>query len=156
MSPSDVVRRILSVLPIEKYGHIVTVLHQSDLSTATLTQVLRKINAHKMYMHITPEEGSSSFKKKDLVFKASHDKKKKKNQAMIIHESSSESDIDDASLALMVRKTTNMLKKFNKSGIKFDGKKKKFFTSSKRKPISEIDCYNCGELGHLAHQSLSL
>jgi hypothetical protein len=104
-----------------------------------------------MYMHITTEEGSSSSKKKDLAFKASHDKKKKKSQAMIMHESSSESDIDDASLALMVRKTTKMLKKLNKSGIKFDGKKK-FFTSSKRKLISEMVCYNCGELGHLAHQ----
>jgi hypothetical protein len=37
MSPSDVVRRILSVLPVEKYGHIITVLHQSDLSTTTPT-----------------------------------------------------------------------------------------------------------------------
>jgi hypothetical protein len=27
MSPSNVARRILSVLPIEKYGHIVIVLH---------------------------------------------------------------------------------------------------------------------------------
>jgi hypothetical protein len=52
----------------------------------------------------------------------------------------------------MVRRTTKILKKLNKNGIKFDGKKKKFFTSSKRKPISEMDCYNCGELGHLAHQ----
>jgi hypothetical protein len=152
MSPSDVARRILSVLSVEKYGHIVTVLHPSDISTTTPTQVLGKINAHEMYMHITPEEGSSSFKKKDLAFKASHDKKKKKSQAMIVHETSSESNIDDASLALIVKKTTKMLKKLNKSDIKFDGKKKKFFTSSKRKPISEIDCYNCGELGHLAHQ----
>jgi hypothetical protein len=103
-----------------------------------------------MYMHITPEEGSSSSKKKVLAFKASHNKKKKKCQTMIVQESSSDDDIDDASLALMVRKTTKMLKKLNKSGIKFDGKK--FFTSSKRKPISEMDCYNCGELGHLAHQ----
>jgi hypothetical protein len=37
MSPSDVVRKILSVLPIDKYGHIVTVLHQGDLSAATPT-----------------------------------------------------------------------------------------------------------------------
>ena len=37
MQPSDVVRKILSVLPIEKYGYIVTVLHQGDLSTATPT-----------------------------------------------------------------------------------------------------------------------
>jgi hypothetical protein len=57
MQPSDVVRKILSVLPI---GHIVTVLHQGDLSTATPTQILGKINAHEMYMHITPQEGSSS------------------------------------------------------------------------------------------------
>ena len=54
MQPSDVVRKILSVLPIDKYGHIVTVLHQGDLSTATPTQILEKINAHEMYMHITP------------------------------------------------------------------------------------------------------
>ena len=40
MQPSDVVRKILSVLPIDKYGHIVTVLHQGNLSTATLTQIL--------------------------------------------------------------------------------------------------------------------
>jgi hypothetical protein len=152
MSQSDVARRILSVLPVEKYRHIVTVLHQSDLSAATPTQVLGKINAHEMYMHITPEEGTSSSKKKDLAFKASHEKKKKKGQAMMVQESSSESDIDDASLALMVRRTTKMLKKLNKSGIKFDGKNKKFFTSSKRKPISEMDCFNCCELGHLAHQ----
>ena len=30
MQPSDVVRKILSVLPIDKYGHIVTMLHQGD------------------------------------------------------------------------------------------------------------------------------
>jgi hypothetical protein len=150
MSPSDVARKNLSVLPVEKYGHIVTVLHQSDLSTATPTQVLGKINTHEMYMHITPEDGSSSSKKKCLAFKASHEKKKKKSQALIVQESSSDDDHDNASLALMVKKTTKMLKKLNKSGIKFDGKK--FFTSSKRKPISEMDCYSCGELSHLAHQ----
>ena len=43
MQPSDVVRKILSVLPIDKYGHIVTVLHQGNLSTATPTQILGKI-----------------------------------------------------------------------------------------------------------------
>jgi hypothetical protein len=31
-------------------------------------------------------------------------------------------------------------------------RRKKFFTSSKRQSISEIDCYNYGDLGHLAHQ----
>jgi hypothetical protein len=149
MQPSNVVRKILSALSINKYGYIVTVLHQGDLSTATLTQILGKINAHEMYMHITPQEGSSSSKKKDLAFKASQEKRNKEN---IAHDSSSDDEVDDTSLALMVRKTAKMLKKLNKNGIKFDGKKKKIFTSSRRKPISEMDCYNYGELGHLAHK----
>ena len=46
MQPSDVVRKILSVLSINKYGNIVTMLHQDDLSTATPTQILGEINAH--------------------------------------------------------------------------------------------------------------
>ena len=65
MSPSDAVRKILSVLSIDKYEHIVTVLHQGDLFTITPTQILGKINAHEMYMHITPQDGSSSTKKKE-------------------------------------------------------------------------------------------
>ena len=40
MQPFDVVRKILSVRPIDKYRHIVMVLHQGDLSTATPTQIL--------------------------------------------------------------------------------------------------------------------
>ena len=101
-------------------------------------------------MHITPQDGSSSTKKKDkdLAFKASQEKRSKEKVAF---DSSSNDEVDDASLALMVRRTTKMLKKLNKNGIKFDGKKK-VFTSTRRKPISEMDCYNYGELGHLAHQ----
>ena len=68
----------MSVLLIDKYGHIVTMLHQGDLSAATLTQILGKINAHEMYMHITPQDGPSSTKKKDkdLAFMASQEKGK--------------------------------------------------------------------------------
>jgi hypothetical protein len=68
----------------------------------------------------------------------------------VVEEYSSDDDLD-TNIALMVRKTTKMLKKLNREGIKFDSRNKKFF-SSKRKPISKMDCYNCGELGHLAHQ----
>ena len=99
-------------------------------------------------MHINDKEESSS-KRKDLALKANHERKGK-SKVQIEEESSSDDDLD-ANIALMVRKTTKMLKKLNREGIKFDSRKKKFF-SSKRKPISEMDCYNCGELGHLAHQ----
>jgi hypothetical protein len=70
ISQPDVVGKILSVLPIDKYGHIVTVLHQMDLSITTRTQILGKINAHELYMHINDKDGSSS-KRKDLALKAS-------------------------------------------------------------------------------------
>jgi hypothetical protein len=103
-------RNILSVLPIEKYGHIVTVLHQMDLSITTPTQILGKINAHEMYMHINDKDGSSS-KKKDLALKASQEKKGKA-KIQVEEESSSDDDLD-TNIALMVRKTTNMLKKLN-------------------------------------------
>jgi hypothetical protein len=124
------------------------VLHQMDLSIATPTQILGKINAHEMYMHINDKDGSS-FKRKDLALKANQEKKGKAK--MKIEEESSSDDDLDANIALMVRKTTKMLKKLNREGVKFDSRKKKFF-SSKRKPIPKMDCYNCGELGHLAHQ----
>jgi len=66
--------------PIEKYRHIVTVLHQGDLSTTTSTSILGKINAHEMYMHMNPQDSSSSARKekKDLALKASHKSKAKK------------------------------------------------------------------------------
>jgi hypothetical protein len=140
ISQPDVVRKILSVLPIDKYGHIVTVLHHMDLLVATPTQILGKINAREMYMQIHDKDGSSS-KRKDLALKANQEKKGKA-KVQIEEESSSDDDLD-ANIALMVRKTTKMLKKLNRKGIKFDSRKKKFF-SSKRKPISEMDYYNCG------------
>jgi hypothetical protein len=108
ISQPDVVRKILSVLPIEKYGHIVPMLHQMDLSTARPTQILGKINAHEMYMHINDKDESSS-KKKDLALKANQDKKGK-TKILVEEESSSDDDLD-VNIALMVKKTTKMLKK---------------------------------------------
>jgi hypothetical protein len=148
ISQPDVVRKILNVLAIDKYGHIVTVLNQMDLSVATSTQILGKINAHEMYMHTNDKDGSSS-KRKDLALKANQEKKGKAK--VQIEEEFSTDDDPDANIALMVRKTTKMLKKLNREGMKFDSRKKQFFLS-KRKTISEMDCYYCGELGHLAHQ----
>jgi hypothetical protein len=110
ISQPDVVRKILNVLPIDKYGHIITVLNQMDLSIATPTQILGKINAHEMYMHINDKDGSSS-KRKHLALKASQEKKGKAKMH-VEEEFSSDGDLD-ANIALMVRKTTKMLKKLN-------------------------------------------
>jgi hypothetical protein len=95
IQPFDVMRKILSVIPINKYGHIVMMLHQGDLSSATPTHILGKINAQEMYMHITPQEGSLSSKKKDLSFKAIQEKRSKEK---IAHDSSSDDEVDDVNL----------------------------------------------------------
>jgi hypothetical protein len=129
ISQLDVVRKILSVLPIQKYGHIVSVVHQMDLSTTRPTQIFEKINAHEMYMHINDKVGSYS-KKKDLALKASQERKGK-TKIQVEEESSSDDDID-TDIALMVRKTTKMLKKLNREGIKFDSWKKSFSLARER------------------------
>jgi hypothetical protein len=98
----------------------------------TPTQILGKINAHEMYMHINDKDGLS-YKRKDLALKANQEKKGKA-KVQIEQESSSDDDLA-ANIALMVRKAIKMLKKLNKEGIKFDSRKKKLFLS-KRKPIS--------------------
>jgi hypothetical protein len=80
-------------------------------------------------MHINDNDGYSS-KKKDLALKANQEKKGKA-KVLVEEESSSDDDLD-ANIALMVKKTTKMLKKLNQEGIKFDSRKT--FFSSKRKP----------------------
>jgi hypothetical protein len=123
------------MLIIKKYGHIVIMLHQEDLFTTTPTQTLVKIIAHEMYMHIHDQCDSSSNKKKHLALRANQEKKGKE-RVQAEEESTSDDDIDDAKLALMVKKTTKILKQLNYELIKLDLRKNNFFTSSKRKPIS--------------------
>jgi hypothetical protein len=47
-----------------------------DLSVATPTQILGKIDAQEMYMHINDKDGSS-YKRKYLALKANQEKKVK-------------------------------------------------------------------------------
>jgi hypothetical protein len=70
-----------------------------------------------------------------LALKANQEKGKIK--ILVEEETSSNDDLDDVNIALLVNKITKMLKRLNQEGIKFDSRKKKFFSSSKRKPFSE-------------------
>jgi hypothetical protein len=110
---------------------------------------LGKIGAYEINKHNTPLDGSSYNKKKDLALKASQENKGKSKVKNVI-ESSSNDESGDAKIVFMVRNTTKMLKSLSKKEIKFHPKKK-FFTSSKKKQIKQMNCYTCGKLGRLAH-----
>ena len=141
ISPTDVIRKILSFLPSKKYANIVTYFHQQDLALFTPSGVMGKVNAHESYMKIAPDQASSFPKKKDIAFKAS------KSKEVIKKESSDDeaSEDEDESIARLARKTKKMLNKLNNRGVNFDSKKKKFFTSDKKKSLKNMKCFNCNE-----------
>jgi hypothetical protein len=45
-------------------------MFQHDHLSTMQTQIIRKIDAYEMFIHVTRQYGSSSNKKKDLAFKA--------------------------------------------------------------------------------------
>ena len=117
-------------------GNIVTYLHQTDLSKATPSGVLGKINAHEMYMKITPDTEPPS-KKKDIALKATSSKEKKSITKKIIvvdnkEDDEQEEDDSDEEVALLVRKVTRALGRLDKKGIKYSSSKKKFFLTKKK------------------------
>jgi hypothetical protein len=117
ISQSDVVRKIISVLPIDKYGHIVTVLHQMDLSVATPTQILER--SMLMRCICTSMSRMSHLPRERILALKANQERKRQAKVQIEEEYSSDDDLD-ANIALMVRKTIKMLKKLNREGIKFD------------------------------------
>lgn len=84
----------------------------------------------------------TSFYKMDLLSvrrktKANHKNKAKGKIKEDFDSSSVEEECDVVKLALMVRKTREMLKILNKKGIKFDSKKD---IGSKSKSLFELNC----------------
>jgi hypothetical protein len=113
----DVVRKILSVLPIKKYSHIVTVIHQMDLYTDANSNIGKdqcswNVNAHQWQRWLF-------LPKKDLALKANQ-VKKSKSKILVEEETTSDDDLDDVNISLKVMKTTKMLKRLNLEGIKCD------------------------------------
>jgi L-cystine uptake protein TcyP (sodium:dicarboxylate symporter family) len=63
LGDADIMRKIISLLPQNKYGSIITILHNmEDLSQMTLAIVIGKIVAFKMSRKMDQEEEPTSSK----------------------------------------------------------------------------------------------
>jgi hypothetical protein len=63
LGDADIVRKIVSLLPQQRYGSIITILHNmEDLSTMTPTIVIKKIAAFEMLQKNRSTRGANFFK----------------------------------------------------------------------------------------------
>jgi hypothetical protein len=95
LGDADIVRKIISLLPQQRYGSIITILHNmEDLSTMTPTIVIGKIAAFEMSRKICHGEEPTSSRpyafacderkgKKRLLLQVPQVKKRKKKKVMM-------------------------------------------------------------------------
>ena len=89
LSDADIVRKIISLLPQQRYGSIITILHNmEDLSTMTLTIVIEKIAAFEMSRKMSWQEETTSSR----PYAFACDKKKKGKKKAPTPSSSSEEE----------------------------------------------------------------
>jgi ABC-type multidrug transport system ATPase subunit len=91
LGDADIVRKIISLLAQQRYGSIITILHNmEDLSTMTPIIVIGKIAAFEMSRKMGRQEEPTSFRpyarkgKKKAPLQVSQVKKRKKKTVMIV------------------------------------------------------------------------
>jgi hypothetical protein len=93
LGDADIVRKIISLLPQQRYGSIITILHNmEDLSTMTPTTAIGKIATFEMSRKICREEESIS--SRPYVFAC--DGRKGKNKASTPSSSSEEEEEEES------------------------------------------------------------
>jgi hypothetical protein len=153
------VRKIISLLPQQRYGRIITILHDmEDLSTMTLTIVIGKIVAFEMSRKMgRGEEPTSS---RPYAFAC--DERKGKRKAPTPSSSSEEeeeeecdddednqpstSSSEDKETIRRVGKVMRMIRKINLMGLPQQVEDLLFKID--RKKQRKRGCFACGEKGH--------
>jgi hypothetical protein len=159
LDDADIVRKIISLLPQQRYGSIITILHNmEDLSTMTPTIVIRKIVACEMSRKMGQgEEPTSS---RTYAFTCDERKGKKKAPAPSSsseEEEEEESDDDENNQPLTsssedeetvrcVRKVMRMIRKINLMGVPLQVEDLLFNIDRKRQ--RKRGCFAYGEKGH--------
>jgi hypothetical protein len=151
LGDADIVRKIISLLPRQRYGSIITIFHNmEDLSTMTPTVVIGKIAAFEMSRKMCRgEEPTSS---RPYAFACDERKGKKKAPTP---SSSSDDDEDnqpstssfkDEETIRRVGKVVGMIHKINLIGVPLQVEDLLF--NIDRKKQRKRGCFACGDKGH--------
>jgi hypothetical protein len=159
LSDADIVRKIISLLPQQRYGSIITILHNmEDLSNMTPTIVIGKIAAFEMSQKMSRgEEPTSS---RPYAFACDERKGKKKaptSSSSSEEEEEEESDDDednqpctssskDEDTIRRVEKVMGMIRKINLMGVPLQVEDLLF--NIDRIKQRKRGCFACGEKGH--------
>jgi hypothetical protein len=93
LGDADIVRKIISLIPQQRYGSIITILHNmEDLSTMTPTIVIGKIAAFEMSRKNGRQEEPTSSR----PYSFACDETKGKNKAPTLSSSSEESEEEES------------------------------------------------------------
>jgi hypothetical protein len=164
----DIVRKIISLLPQQKYGSIITILHNmEDLSQMTPTIVIGKIAAFEMSRKMGRQEEPTSWR----PYAFACDEKNKRNKKAPTPRSSSEeveeeeSDYDednqpstssseDEETIWHVGKVMGMIRKINLMDVALQVEDLLF--NIDRKKQRKRGCFTCREKGHFRDNCLNM
>jgi hypothetical protein len=158
LGDADIVRKIISLLPQQKYGSIITILHNmEDLSTMTPIIVIGKIVAFEMSQKMCLEEEPTSSR----LYAFACDERKGKKKAPTPSSSSEEeeeevesdddeynqpSSSEDEETIRRVGKVMVMIRKINLMSVPLQVEDLLF--NIDREKQRKRGCFTCGENGH--------
>jgi hypothetical protein len=158
LGDADIVRKIIFLLPQQRYGSIITILHnREDLSTMTPTIVIEKIAASKMSRKMGRQEEPTSSRPYAFACDERKGKKKAPTPSSSSEEEEEESDDDednqpstssseDKETIRRVGKVMEMNRKINLMDVPLQVEDLLF--NIDRKKQRKRGCFACREKGH--------
>jgi hypothetical protein len=157
ITDAEVSRKIISVLPKDKYASIVTYLfNHGDMSTMTPVKCLGKIMSYEIYHGIGQDTSSSM-----SLALTSHEGRMKKGKGKKVESSSSSSEeeeeddeeddqdqsssSDDEETKQLIKTVEKALKKLNSKGVPITIEDLAYNSQSTKQ---KRRCFGCGEKGH--------
>jgi hypothetical protein len=160
LGDADIVRKIISLLPQQRYGSIITILHNmEDLSTMTPAIVIGKIVAFEMSRKMGQQEEPTSSRPYAFACEEKRKGKKKAPNPSSSSEEQEEEESDDdednqpstssskdEGTIRRVRKVMGMILKINLMGVPMQVEDLLFNIHRKRQ--RKRGCFACREKGH--------